>query len=314
LALGTGVARRFELDAGTASCHDPHNMSAIRRQPMLAAGISDFQAKAQSSISHLRDMKTKWPILLVLLGLLLLAAPAAVQAQLVYTTNNGAITLTGYTNNPPVGVLVIPNFVNIIGEDAFSGCTSLLNVTFPDSLISIGIGAFYDCTSLTSVAIPDSVTDLLDGAFAFCPRLTNVTIGNGVTNIGAYAFGDGDPLPRVFFAGNAPIAVSTVFDGAGLVYYLPGATGWSNTYAGDPTALWRPQIETSAAGFGLESNQFGFNISWASGQVIMVEACTNLAKPAWVPLQTNTLTNGSFYFSDPQWTSFRDRYYRVSAP
>jgi hypothetical protein len=36
-------------------------------------------------------MKTTWSLLLVLL---LLAAPAAVQAQFTYTTNNGAITET----------------------------------------------------------------------------------------------------------------------------------------------------------------------------------------------------------------------------
>ena len=59
-------------------------------------------------------MKTTWNCLLVLL---LLAAPAAVQAQFTYTTNNGAITLTGYTGSG--GAVVISNFVTSIGSDAF---------------------------------------------------------------------------------------------------------------------------------------------------------------------------------------------------
>ena len=59
-------------------------------------------------------MKIKLPILL---GLLLLAAPAAVQAQFDYATNNGAITLTEYTNAG--GAVVISNFVTSIGDYAF---------------------------------------------------------------------------------------------------------------------------------------------------------------------------------------------------
>ncbi len=40
------------------------------------------------------------------------------------------------------------------------------------------------------------------------------------------------------------------------------------------------------------------NITWASGTLVVVEGCTNVANPTWVPLQTCTLTDGSIYFSD----------------
>ena len=46
----------------------------------------------------------------------------------------------------------------------------------------------------------------------------------------------------------------------------------------------------------------------------MVEACTNLANPTWAPLQTYTLTNGSLYFSDPDWTNYPARFYRIRSP
>ena len=69
-------------------------------------------------------------------------------------------------------------------------------------------------------------------------------------------------------------------------------------------------MQTSDASFGVRTNQFGFNITWASDMVVVVEACTNLANPTWFPLATNTLTGGSFYFSDPQWTNYPDRFYR----
>ena len=48
--------------------------------------------------------------------------------------------------------------------------------------------------------------------------------------------------------------------------------------------------------------------------VIVEEACTNLANPIWSPVSTNTLTGGSSYFSDPQWTNFPARFYRLRSP
>jgi hypothetical protein len=45
-----------------------------------------------------------------------------------------------------------------------------------------------------------------------------------------------------------------------------------------------------------------------------VEACTDLANPAWSPVATNTLTGGWSYFSDPQWTSYTRRFCRLRSP
>jgi hypothetical protein len=64
----------------------------------------------------------------------------------------------------------------------------------------------------------------------------------------------------------------------------------------------------------VETNQFGFTISWATNLSVVVEASTNLANPVWLPLATNTLTGGSAYFIDPQWTNYPGRFYRLSAP
>ena len=109
---------------------------------------------------------------------------------------------------------------------------------------------------------------------------------------------------------------SNVFTDANnvTVYYLPGTTGWGPTFAFRPTALWKPQVQTSDASFGVRTNRFGFNIAWASDLVIVVEACTNLANPVWSPVGTNTLTGGSSYFSDAQWTNYPARFYRLRSP
>jgi hypothetical protein len=64
----------------------------------------------------------------------------------------------------------------------------------------------------------------------------------------------------------------------------------------------------------VRTNQFGFNISWASGMVVVVEASASPSTSAWSPLRTNTLTGESFYFSDPQWTNHPARFYRIRWP
>jgi len=104
-----------------------------------------------------------WPLLLWLL----LTLPAVAQAQFNYTTDNGAITITGYTG--PGGALAIPATINglpvtRIGNYAFTDCTGLTSVTIPNGVTSIGLFVFYSCTSLTSVTIGNSVGHIGDSA------------------------------------------------------------------------------------------------------------------------------------------------------
>ena len=80
--------------------------------------------------------------------------------------------------------------VTSIGDEAFYQCTSLKNITIPDSVTSIGDDAFYHCTALESITIPDSVTSIGGWAFCGCTALEIITIPNSVTSIGHNAFYD----------------------------------------------------------------------------------------------------------------------------
>ena len=151
------------------------------------------------------------------------------------------------------------------------------------------------------------------GAFQECGLLTSVTISTNVTSIGLFAFAHCYNLTGIYFQGNAPSLDSDIFyyDDYATAYYLPGTIGWSSSFGGLPTALWLPQAQTNDASFGVQTNQFGFNLTWVSDTVVVVEACTNLANPNWTPVGTNILTGGSSYFSDAQWTNYPGRFYRL---
>jgi len=215
-----------------------------------------------------------------------------------------------------LGSVTIPNSVTNLGGSAFWDCTSLASVAIGNGVTSIEDGAFYQCTSLARVAIGNGVTSIGGSAFTGCESLTSVTIPSSVTSIGDSAFDACYDLGSVYLEGNAPSAPSVggvpVFelDTRATVYYLPGTTGWGTTFGGLPTALWNPQPQS----ISVQGNKFGFTITGTPNIPIVVEASTDLKGASWTSLQSCTLTNGSIYFSDPQWTNYPTRYYRIRSP
>jgi len=100
--------------------------------------------------------------------------------------NKNQTTILQYPPGKSGAVYSIPASVTIIGDYAFSGCTSLSSIDLPAGLTSIEISAFSGCTSLVSIDIPDSVTSIGDIAFKGCASLADVTVGAGMVNNGMY--------------------------------------------------------------------------------------------------------------------------------
>ena len=240
-------------------------------------------------------------------------------ANTTYSIPNSVTTIQGYAFSlcSHLVSITIPNSVTSIGWGEFLQCTSLASVAIPNGVTNIPNYAFYYCGSLTNVVIPDSVTSIGLQAFLGCSSLTNIIIPASVTSIEDMAFSDCGNLTSAYFQGNAPAGGGGAFDeDPATVYYLPGTTGWGTTYGNVPTQLWfqpQPTVLTFEPSFGVQNNQFGFTISWATNATIVVQACTNLSNPVWIPVATNALTSGTNFFTDPSWANYSSRYYRISA-
>jgi hypothetical protein len=213
------------------------------------------------------------------LGLLLLAAPAAAQAQFGCVTNaDNTLTITNYTGTNTVAA--IPTNIN--------------------NLLVTGIGAqaFYNSTNLAGITIPTNVTSIGDDAFAGCPGLTNVTLPDSITNIGVGAFEDCASLTAIGVDTNNSFYSSTngvLFDKSQttLIEYPGGLVGSYSiptnvTSIGDSafygcTSLTNVVIPDSVTGIG--SNAFyacaGLTSIVIPGSVTNIgdaafEFCTNL--------------------------------------
>lgn len=149
--------------------------------------------------------------------------------DLQYMIDNGEISIIGFLNNSNIIVIpshihgipvtkiennvfagsttllsvTIPETMMYIGESAFSGCTSLTNVTIlATNLKSIGKNAFYNCTALTTLELTSAET-IGENAFYNCSALTRLNIPENVTKIENNAFYGTTRLVEIIFNATA---------------------------------------------------------------------------------------------------------------
>ena len=128
-----------------------------------------------------------------------------------------------YCNN--IETLTIPDGVEYIDTDAFTGCSGLKGeLTIPNSVKSIG-RAFRNCSNLTGITLSDSITRIEEGTFEGCLSLESLVIPEGVTFIGSFAFNHCESLTSMRIAGSVTQIANCAFDYCSSLKHLHFADG-----------------------------------------------------------------------------------------
>ncbi|MCQ2326067.1 MAG: leucine-rich repeat domain-containing protein, partial [Bacteroidales bacterium] len=138
-----------------------------------------------------------------------------IEDEFIYKDSTKSYLIT--CTNPNITITTIPESVDTIASNAFSGCTSLTTLNWnAKNCTSVGSSysssAFYNLTSLTQVNIGDSV-EVLPSYFLYgCSSLTSVTIPNSVTSIGDDAFRGCSGLTTLNWNAKNCTSVGTSYD------------------------------------------------------------------------------------------------------
>ena len=133
------------------------------------------------------------------------------------STNSREVTVLSVSDTTEVAIpatVVINNVtynVTEIASTAFSACTSLTNVTIPNSVTEIKNNTFEGCINLTTINLPNTLTTIGSSVFKGCTSLANITIPSTVTSIGSSAFQGCTSLESVVVPNNVTSIASRLF-------------------------------------------------------------------------------------------------------
>lgn len=96
--------------------------------------------------------------------------------------------ITAYCEDEGIKSAVIPNFVQVIGEQAFYRCKDLLEVHLPENLLRINKEAFRFCYNLMTINIPKSLEYIGVGALSNCRSIRDISLPDSLLEIGAASF------------------------------------------------------------------------------------------------------------------------------
>lgn len=106
-----------------------------------------------------------------------------------------------------------PSALASIGKNAFKNCTVLQSVTFPNSVKVIEESAYESCKALTTLVIPNTVTILGKAAFKGCEKITELTISNAISTLGASVFENCISLKSVVVPSGLTLVSDYMFKG-----------------------------------------------------------------------------------------------------
>lgn len=140
--------------------------------------------------------------------------------ELVISNKFKSIPSYAFANCTSLTNITIPDSITRIGGSAFDG-SGITNITIPDSVTKIEYSAFARCNSLSCITIPDSVTSISYSMFMGCSNLTSITIPDSITSIEPQAFYDCSKLSSITFGGTI-----AQWNDISKGYYWNSGTNW----------------------------------------------------------------------------------------
>lgn len=129
------------------------------------------------------------------------------------TLGNSLISIAGFEGCTSLKQITLPNSLKTISHDAFRDCRALTSIVIPNSVTSIEMNAFRDCTSLTSVTFSNALTQIEDFAFSNCRALTSIDLPASLTGYGYGAFSDCSGLTSIRIPNTVTMIEEYVFSG-----------------------------------------------------------------------------------------------------
>ena len=122
-----------------------------------------------------------------------------IPAYLFY--KNASLTLTSLPKVKKIGAsafqdcsklttLNLGHDLQVVGNDAFNGCSNVTKLTFPDATTTIGARAFQNCSSVTEVTVGKELKKIGASAFLNCKSFTALLLPDEFTTMGESAFED----------------------------------------------------------------------------------------------------------------------------
>lgn len=197
----------------------------------------------------------------------------------------------------------MPSRLDVLGDNAFSGCQALEEAVIPEGVHKIGDYMFGGSSALKKVTLPETLDSIGHYAFQYCPALGEIQLPAGLKFIGSSAFLDCTALKKVNIPESLSIVDNPIFQGCTRLESVTFPEGLtqigSNAFEGC-TALAHVDIPDMVSYIGqrafanctqLTEVILPYNLKTVDNYVF--EGCTNL-KRATIPVATERVDGSAF--------------------
>ena len=199
----------------------PSTLKTMGQAVFMFSGITEVKNFAGTSVSSLE----KWTFWLSSLIQIELPETLEIINEQVFASCSELTRVGGLQNTKVTQILdgafsgcsklknvIFPQTLLTLGGSAYSGCSTLTSVTFNSNLKTIGANAFEGCSSLSQLTGLEKtvVATIGDSAFKDCSSLVDVSLPNTIQTIGANAFANCSGLATINFINDSNLSTLSV--------------------------------------------------------------------------------------------------------